>query len=184
MKHVFVDGGGNWRRSVDRYLKLSRFDEVYVFEPNPTFYQSYEGSGFNLVRKAIWVEDCTMPFFPSKDENQVAGSLLEEKMCKVREGEETNLVSGYWRETIEVECVDFSRWIRENLREEDKLTLKLDIEGSEYEVLWKMIREKTIEMVDELYVEFHSDTLPGKKATEQELIKALKICGVEPMDWD
>lgn len=179
-----MDGGGNWRRSVDRYLKLSKFDEVYVFEPNPAFYQSYEGSKFRLIKKAIWIEDCLMPFFPSKDENQVAGSLLSEKMCKIREENGTKLVSGYWRDTIEVECIDFSRWIKENLSDLDTITLKLDIEGSEYDVLWKMVKEKTIGMVDELYVEFHSDTLPEKRQTEEELKIALKNCGLEPKDWD
>jgi hypothetical protein len=62
--------------------------------------------------------------------------------------------------------------------------LKLDIEGAEYDVLWKMIKENTIKMVDELYVEFHSDTLPKKKNFECELKIALKNFGIEPLDWD
>jgi FkbM family methyltransferase len=182
--HVFIDGGGNWRRTVDRYLKLSKFDEVYVFEPNPIFYASYEGSDFKLIKKAIWVEDCKMSFFPSRDDNQVAGSLLREKMCKIRSNGATDFVSNYWHDEIQVECVDFSAWIKNNLPQGCRLTLKLDIEGAEYEVLWKMIKENTIKMVDELYVEFHSDTLPEKKNFEYELKIALKDFGIEPLEWD
>ena len=169
---------------MDRYLKLSKFDEVYVFEPNPIFYASYEGSDFKLVKKAIWVEDCKMSFFPSRDDNQVAGSLLKEKMCKIRSNGVTDFVSNYWHDEIQVECVDFSTWIKDNLPKGCILTLKLDIEGAEYEVLWKMIKENTIKMVDKLYVEFHSDTLPEKKNFEYELRVALKDFGIEPLEWD
>jgi len=178
--NVFVDGGGNRCASVDRYLKLASFDKVYVFEPNPTFYKSYDDSDFELIKKAIWTENCTMPFHVSKDQNQVASSLLEEKLCKV----DSEVVPFWYDEPLQVECVDFSEWLIKNVMTHNSLTLKLDIEGAEYDVLWKMIKDETILMVDKLYVEFHLATLPGKKETQEELIEALMSCGVEPFDWD
>jgi len=187
MYHVFVDGGGNWKRIVDRYLKLTNFDKVYVFEPNPIFYESYEGSDFVIITKAIWIEDCNMPFYISKDENQVASSLLQEKRCKVDHVATgiTHHVPNYWHtHPIQVECVDFSKWLIENVMPHHNLSLKLDIEGAEYDVLWRMIDNNTISMVDNLYVEFHSDTIPEKKETEKKLIEALRECGVEPQEWD
>lgn len=179
MSHVFVDGGGNRCSSVERYLKLANFDKVYVFEPNPIFYDSYETSDFSLVKKAIWTKNCKMPFYVSRDQNQVASSLLSEKLCKV----DSKKVPYWYDSPIEVECVDFNQWLRDNIGC-SQLTLKLDVEGAEYEVLRHMIDGGTISMVHKLYVEFHSDTLPHKKEEEDQLIEELKGLGVDPLEWD
>jgi FkbM family methyltransferase len=184
---IFIDGGGNWRRIVDRYLKLATFDEVYVFEPNPIFHESYEGSDYTLIKKAMWTEDGHLPLYISKDDNQVASSLLEEKLCKV-----DSKVVPYWLENpVEVPCVDFSGWLKQTFYDDisfypvpPDITLKLDIEGAEYDVLWKMIKDGTIEMISDLFVEFHLDTLPEKAETQMELIKALHAVGLPPQEWD
>lgn len=179
MSDIFIDGGGNWRHIVDRYLKLAKFDEVYVFEPNPIFHDSYNNSGYNLIKKAIWTKNGHMPFYISKDENQVASSLLKEKLCKV-----DSKKIPYWHDQpIEVECIDFSKWISQ-FNELNNIILKLDIEGSEYDVLWKMIKDGSINRVNKLYVEFHSDTIFSKKKEENELIAALRSYGIEPLEWD
>lgn len=178
---VFVDGGGNSRAWVDRYLpKLPKFHKVYVFEPNPKFHPSYNQSKFTLIKKAIWTEDCRKPFYVSKDERQVASSLLSEKLCKV----DSEIIPYWYDEPLEVECIDFSRWIEDNIKPYWNLTLKLDIEGAEYDVLSHMIECGTITRVKKLFVEFHLDTLPGKKDHHDKLIGALTACGVEINHWD
>jgi hypothetical protein len=110
MNKIFIDGGGNWKKIVDRYLTLSSFDEIYVFEPNPMFYNSYNKSNYKLIRKAIWIENSTLPFYISKDSNQIASSLLIEKFCKLN----NDLIANYWEKSIDVECIDFSEWIANN----------------------------------------------------------------------
>lgn len=179
MANIFIDGGGNWKRIVDRYLALSNFDKVYVFEPNPIFYNSYDESNYELIQKAIWTEDKKLDFFISKDENQVASSLIQEKMCK----DNGSIVHG-WKNKIEVDCIHFSKWLRSNVNHSDNLTIKLDIEGAEYAVLQDMIESNVINMVDRLFVEFHSDTMPFNLKLEKELIKKLEHCGVEVLEWD
>jgi len=181
MRKIFIDGGGNWKRIVDRYLALAEFDKIYVFEPNPIFYNSYETSDYDLIKKAIWTEDTKSNFFISKDANQVASSLLEEKLCKVDGG----LVSNYWFDPIEVECINFSKWIFENFnKEKDDITLKLDIEGAEYRVLPHMIETGAINFLNKLFVEFHFDTLPDKKGMELKIVEEIKKMGIEVLDWD
>ncbi len=178
---VFVDGGGNSRAWVERYMpNLPKFDKIYVFEPNPRFHPDYDQSGFTLIKKAIWTEDCRKPFYISKDERQVASSLLREKLCKVN-----SEIIPYWHdEPIEVECVDFSRWLEENIHPCHDLTLKLDIEGAEYDVLSHMIERGTIKYVKKLFVEFHLDTIQGKKSHHDKLLSTLAACGVEINHWD
>lgn len=160
--------------------QLPEFDKIYVFEPNPTFYSSYDGSNFTLIKKAIWTEACTLPFYVSKDANQVASSILQEKLCKVN----AEIRPFFYETPIEVECVDFSEWIKENIKPYDNLTVKLDIEGAEYDVLWKLIKDGTISYIKKLYVEFHSTTVPGKEEIEKLLRQELENCGVFPHHWD
>lgn len=160
---------------------MAEFDKIYVFEPNPIFYNSYETSDYDLIKKAIWTEDAKSNFFISKDENQVASSLLEKKLCKV----DGSLVSNYWFDPIQVECVNFSKWIFENFnKEKDDITLKLDIEGAEYHVLPHMIETGAINFLNKLFVEFHFDTLPEKKGMELKIIEEIKKMGIEVLDWD
>lgn len=181
MKNIFIDGGGNNCKSVQKYLRLSKFDKVFVFEPNPIFHESYVQSNFELIRKAIWIEDCVKLFYVSKDQNQVASSLIEEKLCKVN----SKIVPYWYEKPIQVECIDFSRWLLELSKEDNiSITLKLDIEGAEFNVLRKMLDDGTIGLVDKLYVEFHSDTLPSKLEEEKKLIQELKNYGVPANDWD
>ena len=40
-----------------------------------------------------------------------------------------------WHETIKVESIDLSQWIINNFSKNDHIVLKMDIEGSEYEIL-------------------------------------------------
>ena len=178
---ILVDGGGNDCNGVRRYLsKFPSFHKIYVFEPNPFFHKSYEESDFILIKKAMWTSNCTLPFHISKDERQVASSLLEDKLCKVN----SEIKPYFYDEPINVECVDFSEWIKENIKPNHLLTLKLDIEGAEYDVLWKMIQDNTIKFVNQLFVEFHQDTVVSKRETHAELIKELKKIGITPQYWD
>jgi len=179
--NVFVDGGGNDCAGVRRYLsKFPVFQKVYVFEPNPFFHKSYDDSDFILVKKAIWTSNCTLPFHVSKDERQVASSLLEDKMCKVN----SEIKPYFYDSPIYVDCVDFSEWLRDNINPHHNLTLKLDIEGAEYDVLWKLIQDGTINLVKQLFVEFHQDTVVSKRETHPKLIKELENIGLMPQYWD
>jgi FkbM family methyltransferase len=176
---VFVDGGGNNRAGVDRYLqKMPPFHRIYVFEPNPLFHDEYDGK-LTLLKKAIWVEDCTLPFYLSRDPNQVSSSVIKDKLCKVGSD-----FTSYHDDPIEVEAIDFSEWVRSNIKPNHRLVLKLDIEGAEYEVLWKMIRDGTIAAVKKLYVEFHNHVRAVSSSHHNALIAALKRHGVTPLYWD
>jgi FkbM family methyltransferase len=169
--NTLVDVGGNHyetvRRSLNRYPRS--FQGIYVFEPNPHFHESYIGSVIELVPKAAWIHDGKMPFYISTDERQMCSSFYTEgfPVCDT---------------PIEVECVDLGSWLINHINPFVHLTLKLDIEGSEYEVLRKMIKNNTIKLVNELYVEFHDHrmTHPDHAAIIADLI----ALGLPPLPWD
>lgn len=60
-----------------------------------------------------------------------------------------------WETKSKVESFDFSSWLRDNVREDDNVVCKLDIECAEFQVLKKCIAEDTLRLVDYLDVEFH-----------------------------
>lgn len=179
--NIFVDGGGNNRFFLEKYLnRFPEFNKIYVFEPNPLFYNSYNQSNFLLVKKAIWTSDCKMPFYLSNDERQVGSSLIKNKMCRVKD----NFCMDFQKNSIEVDCLDFSNWVKKNIKNYYNFTLKLDIEGAEYDVLWKMIKDETIYLVKNLYVEFHKDHLNIEKEDHVRLIQELEKKGIIPKIWD
>jgi FkbM family methyltransferase len=133
-------------------MKKNEDYEYFLFEPLPLF----KGIGKRLATKfpnvsitystkAIWTENGKMNFYLSTRSNK--GSSL----CK-------NKVSGRMDHDnpITVETLDFSKWIEQNFSKDDYIVIKMDIEGAEYEVIPKMIEDKTIDYVNEMMVEFHS----------------------------
>lgn len=197
---ILIDGGGNDAKWVQRYLpKLAssrmitpypidipikfrdRFHKIYVFEPNPAFHQSYEGTGMILIKKAIWTGDCHMPMYMSKDERQANSSLYEDKLSRVQ----GRLLPNHWHEEkLTVECVDFSMWLKNMWKPYYNIIVKLDIEGAEYEVLFKMLRDGTIKLINTLYVEFHTETLQSKAPLKPQLMAELRATGIELIEWD
>lgn len=60
-----------------------------------------------------------------------------------------------WDDKIVVECFDLSTWIKNNVKEDDFVLCKIDIEGAEFDVLKKCITDDTLKLIDSLDVEFH-----------------------------
>jgi len=62
---------------------------------------------------------------------------------------------GEIKKFVSVKCLDFNQWTVENTNKEDFIVMKMDIEGAEYEVLRKMIKEDSLKRFNELSIEFH-----------------------------
>jgi FkbM family methyltransferase len=60
-----------------------------------------------------------------------------------------------WDTKVSVECFDFSKWLREHVLPGDSVLCKIDIEGGEFEVLDKLIRDDTLRLINKLDAEFH-----------------------------
>jgi len=78
---------------------------------------------------------------------------------------------------ITVDSLDFSNFILKNFSKEDHIVVKMDIEGAEYEVLEKMIKDDSIDYLNELIVEFHDDRTGMDSKTIKEKLKerSLKV---------
>jgi hydrogenase maturation factor HypE len=80
--------------------------------------------------------------------------------------------------TYDIEVIDISSFIRE-LSDVEFLLIKMDIEGSEYSVLRKMIDDDTISVVNDIYVEFHDWAMNSQnEQTTNELILEITNKGI------
>jgi FkbM family methyltransferase len=158
MKKVFVDcgfyGGKAWELFKKNRKDASEFI-AYGFDPmlKERNISKWKERGVELSDKAVWICDGEIEFFSSKRRQGRANSLFHNLRCK--EGKE---------KTHTVYCIDFSKWILDNFDKEDYIVLKMDIEGAEYEVLDKMIKDGSIDYIDKAYIEFHA---PRREDTDR-----------------
>jgi len=74
-----------------------------------------------------------------------------------------------------VEAVDLSMWLMDNFDETDEIIMAMDIEGSEYEIIPRMLETGAVKYLNKFYLEWHSMKLrdvPG--ITDQVLGENLK----------
>lgn len=163
MSKTFIDCGYYRGRALDYYAPL--MDEnwkVYAFEPNPDLECDFSRFPFEveLIRKAIWIEDGTRLFVKSARDD---ASYLA-----------TRPIIG--DDVSPVECIDFSRFVSEL---EGTIVVSMDIEGSEFEVLRKMLEDGTAEKLSILDIEFHHRLLPEESAgSASELRQAFEGKGI------
>merc|ERR1712113_416271 len=88
---------------------------------------------------------------------------------------------------------DVADFLRRRADVVDYVVVKMDIEGSEYDVLRHLLKEKVTNLIDELFVEFHTeiDTCcrpPNDVGRHREdavnLIKTLRAAGVYVHEWN
>ncbi|XP_035658098.1 uncharacterized protein LOC118403482 [Branchiostoma floridae] len=84
-----------------------------------------------------------------------------------------------------IPMVDLSTWIQKNTALEDYVIFKLDVEGAEYPIVEKMIKEGTFKWIDKFYGEFHSwAAVPGwSRGRKQKLRDTMKTHGIKMLDW-
>lgn len=139
---------------------------IYAFEPEERCFSYIEETqkivpNITHIKKGVSTDNGTATF--NVGGLTVSGSLRADK------------VWGLSGKTITIETLDFCEWLKENINKKDYVILTMDIEGSEYEVLNKMLVTNTIELVDKIYVEFHGDKLKeDTKNVETKIKEELK----------
>lgn len=142
--------------------------KIYAFEPSLQFKVEERLKEFNLdielIRKAVWIEDGTVSFQESGRENAnfVEGTSYSGAPIKRRK----------------IPSVDFSKFVAELPR--GYIYCSMDIEGSEFAVLEKMLKDNTINRINVLDIEFHHRFMRDYTDLDaRELIKQIKARGVE-----
>ena len=156
-RRVFIDCGANTGKVLEEFILKKTGFEFYAFEPQPELADTgkrikaeYPGLSLTFYNQAVWTENTTMNFYLATrwGPNYKGGSTL-------LQGNTLNKNCIDYKHAEKVRTIDFSKWLLLSFCKRDYIIIKMDIEGSEYEVLEKMIRDGSITFVNELIIEFH-----------------------------
>lgn len=160
-KRIFLDCGQFDGVAIEQYVVDDSWD-IYSFEPNPKSKNTHLPK-HKLIRKAVWVKNGTVvfsldPAYQASHIKDVAGTDYDDKKL--------------------VPSIDFSRFVA-GLPEDALIVCSMDIEGAEFQVLRKMIKDGTIQRISVLDVEFHHRMMFDEDDnTARKLIQELTELGV------
>jgi FkbM family methyltransferase len=155
MRKIFIDCGFYLGRAVNLFKKMPEYDptfEIIAFDANKIsdeILQNIENKGITFINKAVWTHDGEISFYASGRRFGQANSVYPNPLKPRREKKRT------------VECIDFSKWIKDNFSLDDYIILKMDIEGAEYPILKKMVEEGSIHYINMMFVEYHYERVEG-----------------------
>ena len=161
----FIDCGGHNGSSIKRFR--SKHDpgckaHVISFEVEPSLFKCYDHiPNHTLIKKAVWIEDGEILFYRDSDERMERGGLIKK---------EDPLI--HTTEPIVVETIDISKWLFTNFSRVDQMFFKLSIEGAEYHVIPRMVRDATFRIIKTFYCKWNWDTV-GISEEQHKLIKEM-----------
>lgn len=146
-RKVYIDVGSNIGRTIKNWkecLDVNGEFEIHAFECNPDFWTGLTMPGVVLHKEAAMDVDGTIPFYIDKSFNSEGSTFDGTKTSGVIPADSVN-----------VPCIDFSKWLRDNFSKEDEIVLKINAEGAEYPILKRMMMDGTIYWVKKLFVWWH-----------------------------
>lgn len=174
---IFVDCGGYDGCSAIKFLIANpNFDSI-SFEPNPELWGYYKDVPTTLVKKGVWYKNQTMNFWIDHIDADGSSTVATKAVLFGKPEENVNC------KKINIHCISIPELIIYLSKNYDKIVLKLDIEGSEYDILESLLEQKLIDKIKKLYVEFHWQKCGFTKERHKNLVSMLnkRLCFSE---WD
>lgn len=192
MKNVFLDLGSHKGEGLLEFLENGIIDstyDIFCFEASPNL-NTYEEikkktnhipdiiNNIKFENVAIWTEDGELKF---NDRRDMASHLIDSNFNYFQKKDEYNIIN--------VKCINFSNFLK-NLPECSNIVCKMDIEGSEFNVLRHLIEDNTIGIINKIYIEFHPEEVIDIKGTKNEnnnsvskIVEDIKKLGIEVYIW-
>jgi len=183
MRNIFIDCGYNIGDVTDdTYKQKGEEYDYFAFEANPYLFKAYKDRHpfCKLEEKAVWIEDCTLPFYVVKVDKYGEDNAFTGASTLNAEKSKWNMSVHKKEEKVEVKAFNFSSFILNNFKKNDNIVIKMDIEGAEYKVLNKMIEDGSIDYVNQLTVEFH-DEKTGESS--KEIMREINRKGINFSNW-
>lgn len=199
MKKIFVDCGTHLFQGFCDFVEKYRIDETwecFSFEANPNTFEISQENYKTLTEN--W--KLNIKHFNKAVSNRggkIKVNCSKDYMGYVSQG--SNILDNpptydkqwknnfyYSQHEYFVDSIDFSKFLFDIATVDDFLVIKMDIEGSEFDVIESMIETNSYKLVSDFYCEFHErffdpeDEYFNKK---QYFIKFLSDNGVKIEEW-
>ncbi|KAL0450957.1 UNVERIFIED_CONTAM: hypothetical protein Slati_1652100 [Sesamum latifolium] len=199
-KYVYVDVGArsygssiiSWFRK--QYPKQNKTFEIYAIEADKTFHDQYKSKkGVTLLPYAAWVRNETLYFEINGD----PGHKEVEKgrgMGRIQpvQSSDGSTSSG---NVDQIQGFDFADWLKNTVSERDYVVMKMDVEGTEFDLIPRLFETGAICLIDELFLECHYNRwqkcCPGERTAKYQktygqclnLFTSLRKSGVLVHQW-
>lgn len=199
-RYVYIDVGarsygssiGSWFRK--QYPKQNKTFEIYAIEADHAFHGEYASKkGINLLPFAAWVRNESISFEvnhnldPKSDEKGSGMGRIRAAGTSFNDLSSGNLhmIQGF----------DFAEWLKNIVTEKDFVVVKMDVEGTEFDLVPRLFETGAICLIDELFLECHYNRwqrcCPGKRSPKYQntygqcihLFSSLRESGVLVHQW-
>jgi len=163
-RKIFLDLGayiGDSVRFFREECEKAKEFEIFCFEPSPKLISKLEKvSNITLIKAAAWSSNGTAFFYLGRGE----GSTMYKD--KTSAGIDPKNV-------IKVSTVDIAKFIKSNFNKSDKIWVKMNIEGGEYEIIPHLKKQGLLEWFDRVFVKWHSRKIPSLVVKDDEVRKMI-----------
>ncbi|KAL7152214.1 hypothetical protein ABFS83_04G082000 [Erythranthe nasuta] len=199
-RYVYIDVGarsygssiGSWFKK--QYPKQEKLFEIYAIEADSAFHDEYKKKkGVKLLPYAAWVKNESLFFEINREPNKKKNE--EEKGRGMGRIQSVQSSSNFIGDVNKIEGFDFAAWLKSTVVERDYVVVKMDVEGTEFHLIPRLIESGAICLIDEMFIECHYNRwqrcCPGKRSPKYrktyaqclELFSSLRKRGVLVHQW-
>jgi len=196
----FFDCGTHMFQGFKEFSKMYGIDESwksYCFEANPITYDGSKKEYLDLLNTGLKIEHFNFAVSDRYEEFKINCAMSPEMDGYTNQGSnilndppKTDKVYGgnfsYERMERSVRSVDFSDFINKNSEDNDFVLVKMDIEGSEFQVIDGLINSGSFKKINEIYVEFHERFFENEeyyRVKKNNFAQMFAYYGIKFNDW-
>lgn len=198
--YVYVDVGarsygssiGSWFKK--GYPKQNKSFEIYAIEADRTFHEEYRSKkGVTLLPYAAWVRNESLVFEVNRDPGSRRYFMRRRGgMGRIQPVQSSGNSVNY---VDRIQGFDFANWLKSRVSEKDYVVMKMDVEGTEFELIPRLFETGAICLIDEIFLECHYNRwqkcCPGVRSLKYEktyaqcleLFVSLRQSGVLVHQW-
>ncbi|KAF5821050.1 putative methyltransferase FkbM, methyltransferase type 11 [Helianthus annuus] len=197
-RYVYVDVGArsygssivSWFKK--QYPKQNKTFDIYAIEADKHFHDQYKSKkGVTLLPYAAWVRNESLVF----EINQTPGDENVETGRGMGRIQAAKTGGGIVGSTDVIQGFDFADWLKNTVTENDFVVMKMDVEGTEFDLIPRLIETGAICLIDEVFLECHYNRwqkcCPGVRSPKYQksygqcldLFKSLRQRGVLVHQW-
>ncbi|KAI3682821.1 hypothetical protein L1987_83109 [Smallanthus sonchifolius] len=197
-RYVYIDVGArsygssivSWFKK--QYPKQNKTFDIYAIEADTHFHDQYKSKkGVTLLPYAAWVRNESLVF----EINQTPGDENVEKGRGMGRIQAVESGGGIVGSTDVIQGFDFADWLKNTVSEKDFVVMKMDVEGTEFDLIPRLIETEAICLIDEVFLECHYNRwqkcCPGVRSPKYQksygqcldLFKSLRQRGVLVHQW-